>query len=134
MPAFLAIIPWLLGFIFAEQFMTRYGGVLDKAAGVIGFQPPAPGQSGQQVVGQSPKPSGAQAISDLANNPFSVWGFAALGCVAVFLIAQLRAAGHEAGQGIMDTTDALSNPEDVITTRRRGSAYQARKAKRGKAA
>lgn len=44
-------------------------------------------------------PTPAQTVNDAVKNPTSLFGIAAVGFVAVFVIAQLRAAGHEAASG-----------------------------------
>lgn len=44
-------------------------------------------------------PTTAQTVNDAVKNPTSLFGIAAVGFVAVFVIAQLRAAGHEAASG-----------------------------------
>ncbi len=84
MPVIVAeIIKYILIFIFSQQAIS----LLQPNTRVSG-----PGEKG-------PAPSLAEVAKDAVNTPSSMWGLAALGFVAVFLVAQLRAAGSDLAQG-----------------------------------
>jgi hypothetical protein len=68
-------------------------------------------QTGAGVYPDTGAPSAGAITKDFVNQPLSIWGIAAIGFVAVFVIAQLRAAGKDAVSTLNDSTKALSNPD-----------------------
>ncbi|HEX2864574.1 MAG TPA: hypothetical protein VHN99_08385 [Deinococcales bacterium] len=125
MAALAPVLIALIGFLFGQKYLDRL--IPDpKAPPANAYQYPQPGSTAPVVVGDK-HPTFGDTANDLANNPLSIWGFAAMGFVAVFLIAQLRAAGHEVGGAFADTTEALSNPEGAVQVKHHASPFKKRK-------
>jgi hypothetical protein len=109
------ILKWLLFFVFGQQALGLLTG-----AQTFGSTPNAP--SVAPVTGSKPPaPSAGEIVKDAVNTPSSMWGLAALGFVAVFLVAQLRAAGHEVASGTrglyreaQSTTRELAAPDTSL--------------------
>lgn len=119
-------------FTFWTVVLAVVGGLLgDKLADVLaemfGVEMPTSAvQSPQYVVTQpgtgaveikQPSPTTGQIVNEAVQRPLSLWAIAGIGFVSVFLIAQLRAASHEAGSAAVgvyreaqDTTRKLSKP------------------------
>ena len=75
--------------------------VQNGVAGTEAKQYVPAGTSGA-VVEEIKKATTAQTVNDAVNKPLSLFGIAAIGFVGVFVIAQLRAASHEAGSAAVD--------------------------------
>ncbi|WP_034383154.1 hypothetical protein [Deinococcus sp. YIM 77859] len=72
---------------------------------------PAPPTTPGAVSEPSKPPTAAETLNDAVNKPTSLFGIAAVGFVAVFVIAQLRAAGHE----MTETTKDLYSEGKKVT-------------------
>jgi hypothetical protein len=116
--------------IFSKILRDQGGlpGVVSSVAGAV-YGPVEQAQPGKTVAGPAggggatpavpavPLPSSESSppfgviVKDVVNNP---WGLAALGFVGVFVIAQLRGAARDVGDGVKQTTQALSNPESAV--------------------
>jgi hypothetical protein len=115
MPAISQIIIWIAGFFFADSFLGR---IEDLTSGNKTYS----NNGSSSVSGEKPPaPSVGEIAKDAVNTPSSVWGLAALGFVAVFLIAQLRAAGSEVAAGTRGvykeaqvTTQSLAKPNTSL--------------------
>ena len=130
----------IVGFIFAalsalpifSSLLKKQGGVPGVISSVAGAvygpadqaQPSGPimpgaagGGGATAAIPAAPLPSSESSpafgviVKDIVNNP---WGLAALGFVSVFVIAQLRGAGRDLGEGVRGTTNALQNPDSVV--------------------
>ncbi|THF88476.1 hypothetical protein E7T09_04525 [Deinococcus sp. KSM4-11] len=107
MPAIPLFIQILLTALFTPTILARFGINLNgtdvqngvTAAPVVVQAPPStPGA----VVAPPVQPTTKQIASDAVKNPVSLFGIAAVGFTSVFVIAQLRAAGHEATETSKD--------------------------------
>jgi hypothetical protein len=109
------ILKWLLFFVFGQQALGLLTG-----AQTFGSSSNSPAPSSNPGV-KPPAPSAGEIVKDAVNTPSSMWGLAALGFVAVFLVAQLRAAGHEVAAGTrgvyreaQSTTRELAAPDTSL--------------------
>lgn len=123
MPAIPMFIQILIGALFAPGILKGFGinftsGDVQNGIQAGGAAVVAPPATAGAVAEPSKKPTAAQTANDLANNPASMFGLAAVGFVAVFIVAQLRAAGHEMTETSKDlysagksATDSLKNAD-----------------------
>ena len=108
MPAIPMILQVILAALFTPAILKNFGinltptDVQNGVSGVAAVQAVPPTTPGATPA-PATKPTAAQTMNDLAKNPVSTFGFAAMGGVAIFLVAQLRAAAHEAGTATVDT-------------------------------
>lgn len=99
------IILSLVGSLFGAKLLGLFkidpaatgGANVPASVSVLSDHPAAAASPTAPSPTKTPAPALKQIISDTVNQPYSVWGLAALGLVAVPFIGQLRAAGHEIG-------------------------------------
>ncbi|MFC6803086.1 hypothetical protein ACFQDE_16310, partial [Deinococcus caeni] len=90
----------IIGALFAPSVLKGFGidltgaDVTNGVSGAAAAQNATPAQGGQPE--PSKPPTTAETINDAVNKPSSLFGIAAIGFVAVFVIAQVRAGTHEA--------------------------------------
>ena len=102
------IIVALVGSIFSAKLLNIFGttppanaGSVPASVSVLSDHPAAASSpTGAAPATRQPAPALKQIVSDAVNQPYSVWGLAALALVAVPLIGQFRAAGHEIGGAV----------------------------------
>lgn len=111
MPAIPMIIQIILAALFTPTILRNFGINLTPtdvqngvSAGPVTVPAP-PATPGAQAEPSKP-PTTAETINDAVNKPTSLFGIAAIGFVSVFVIAQLRAAGHEATETTKDLYNA----------------------------
>lgn len=102
----------IIGALFAPSVLKGFGidltgaDVTNGVSGAAAAQNATPAQGGQPE--PSKPPTTAETINDAVNKPSSLFGIAAIGFVAVFVIAQVRAGTHEAVETSKDLYSAGS--------------------------
>lgn len=103
----------IIGALFAPSILKGFGidltgaDVTNGVSGAAAAQNATPAQGGQPE--PSKPPTTAETINDAVNKPSSLFGIAAIGFVAVFVIAQVRAGTHEAVETSKDLYSAGSS-------------------------
>lgn len=117
------VIQWVVAAI-VSIFGTKI------AASQLGIDLTVQAPAAQQTNPNSPQASGGgnggekppadNVIKDIVSNPSGAWGLAALVFAGVFVIAQLRAAGRDASEGVRGVykeaqagVGTLKNPENA---------------------
>ena len=97
----------LIGLIFGPTILKQFGIELDL--GTKPTTPPATGTVNQVVPSTTPgaqpeaSPTAAQIVNEAVKRPANWFGLALFAGGMVFLVAQGRAAAHEAGGALADT-------------------------------
>ena len=107
------VILAIVGSVFGAKIMNLFGSAAPASGPGVGGSvsvlsdhpaaqaaPASPAST--TATGAAKPPPLKQIISDTVNQPYSVWGLAALGLVAVPLFGQFRAFFHEAGSAAGD--------------------------------
>lgn len=133
MPAIPMIIQIILGALFAPAILRNFGINLNPtdvdngvSAGPVVVQAPptTPGATPAPAV----SPTVKQITQDAVRNPVSLFGIAAVGFVSVFVIAQLRAAGHEATETTKDLYSEGKKATGSLANADKGTANISRRA------
>lgn len=123
MPAIPMIIQIILGALFAPAILRGFGINLapaDVQNGVsgVGAAQAVPASTAGATAEPAVKPTFAQTANDAVKNPVSLFGIGVVLFTGVFMVAQLRAASHEAGSAAVDVynegkkaTGALQNAD-----------------------
>lgn len=121
MPAIPMLLQLLIVAFFGADVLKKYGlnptDVQNGTSGMTAVQSVPPATAGATPA-PTVQPTVKQITQDAVRNPTSLFGIAAVGFVSVFVIAQLRAAGHEATESGKDlyragekVTGSLSNAD-----------------------